>query len=125
MVASRSPGGAKRNPGLALQHGCSRANLLRTSSRISLRSIRATCHSLETRTRLASSTLINKNRGTMRLREERVDLVAFAVERQRVRARFRGNHRFASHRADIDHVDHSRVADRHVKAFALRVQENH
>src|SRR5262249_51918412 len=48
-----------------------------------------------------------------------------AVECQRVCAGFRWRHLGAAHRANIDDVDDPGIADRHVEAPGLRVQENH
>src|SRR5262245_17010024 len=71
------------------------------------------------------SSLIDKYRRTMRLRQKRIDFAPLAVEGQRMCACFRWHDLLAAHRANIDDVYYPRIADGHVKVSGLRMQENH
>src|SRR5712671_4906572 len=73
---------------------------------------------------VAPSSRIDEYRGTMRSGQERIDLVSFPIERQRVGARFGRRHFVAAHRADIDDVDDAGFPDGDVKVSGLRMQEN-
>ena len=71
------------------------------------------------------SSRIDKYRGTMRFREERIDFAPLPVECQRMCACFGWHHLLAAHRANIDDIYYPRVADGHVKVRGLLMQENH
>jgi hypothetical protein len=68
---------------------------------------------------------IDKYRGTMRLRQERIDFAPVSVERQRMCACFGWHHLLAAHRANIDDIYYPGITDGHVKMPGLRMQENH
>src|ERR1700730_6003171 len=68
---------------------------------------------------------IDKYRGTMRLRQERIDFAPVSVDCQRMRACFRWHHLLAAHRANIDDIYYPRIADGHIEVSGLRMQENH
>jgi hypothetical protein len=68
---------------------------------------------------------IDKYRSTMRLRQERIDFAPVSVECQRMCACFGWHHLLAAHRANIDDIYYPGIADGHVKAPGLRMQENH
>jgi hypothetical protein len=71
------------------------------------------------------SSRIDKYRGTMRFREERIDFAPLPVECQRMCACFGWHHLLAAHCGNIDDIYYPRVADGHVKVRGLRMQENH
>src|SRR5262245_18942371 len=71
------------------------------------------------------SSRIDEYRGTMRLRQERIDFAPVSVECQRMRPCFGWHHLRAAHRDNIDNVYYSRIADGHVEVSGLRMQENH
>src|SRR5215831_13041964 len=58
-----------------------------------------------------SSCRIDKDRGTMRLRQERIDFAPLPVECQRMCACFGWHHLLAAHRANIDDVYYPRIAN--------------
>ena len=74
---------------------------------------------------LSKSSLIDKDRGTMRLRQERIDFTSLPVECQRMCPCFGWHHLLTAHRANIDDIYDPRIADGHVKVTGLRMQENH
>src|SRR6516164_6367305 len=67
------------------------------------------------------SSRIDKYRGTMRFREERIDFAPLPVECQRMCACFGWHHLLAAHRGNIDDIYYPRVADGHVKVRGLRM----
>src|SRR5262245_10669383 len=71
------------------------------------------------------SSRVDKYRGTMRFREERIDFAPLPVECQRMCACFGWHHLLAAHFGNIDDIQYPRVADGHVKVRGLRMQENH
>src|SRR5262249_36209404 len=72
-----------------------------------------------------SSSRIDKDRGTMRLRQERIDFAPLPVECQRMRACFRWHDLLAAHRANIADVYYPTIAAGPVNVAGLRMQGNH
>ena len=56
-------------------------------------------------------------------RQQRTDDVARGIERQRVRAGFRRNDRATAERHRVEHLDHARIADRHVETAQPGIEE--
>src|SRR5262249_37165775 len=97
----RASARCRRNLRIRLRAGCHYAELLACGG------IYAGC----------PSSRIDKYRGTMRFREERIDFAPLPVECQRMCACFRWHHLLAAHRGNIDDIYYPRVADGHVKVL--------
>ncbi len=61
----------------------------------------------------------------MRLRQERIDLVSFPIERQRVRTCFGRDGLLPAHRGNVDNVYYARITDGDIKVSRSRIEKNH